>query len=427
MFTNIEPLLLNVLFLLTFLIFIPMLVERSHDKFSEKQKYWTKVSASFIAIVSCMSFPLILQEGFVFDLRNVAVIISSMYGGIPAAFFAWLVVNAYRLYLGGYGFYSNLMISTFVLISCLFLYPKFHHGSKNRKLLITSLFSTVLGLLVIVVLSLFFSVSISFFIGFIYLLILVITTVGSVYVIEILREDASLKRRVVKAEKMEVVSHLASSISHEVRNPLAVVKGFLQLMDKTELPREKQREFINLSINEINRANDIIKNYLTFAKPALENVRMVDIKEELQTTIEMITPLANMNCVAIESRLDTYMINGDPQLLQQSFLNITKNCIEAMPNSGRLIINTLQGDNEVVVKIADNGKGMSEQQLARIGEPYFTTKGREGTGLGMMVVFQIIEMLKGKITVTSKLDEGTTFLIRFPLANLGRKVPSTQE
>ena len=85
-----------------------------------------------------------------------------------------------------------------------------------------------------------------------------------------------------------------------------------------------------------------------------------------------------------------------------------------MPSGGKLLIKTEEINGEIVIEITDSGEGMSNEQLRRLGEPYFTTKGREGTGLGMMAVIKIIEILNGKLDVTSHINEGTTFRIRFP-------------
>lgn len=172
--------------------------------------------------------------------------------------------------------------------------------------------------------------------------------------------------------------------------------------------------FISYSLHEINRANDIIGNYLSFAKPALEKIILIDLKQELQKAINIITPMANMNCIEIVTKIDPHYFKGDPQLLQQGLLNITKNCIEAMPSGGILFIGTKEKNNKIMIRITDNGKGMTNDQLLRLGEPYFTTKGGEGTGLGMMAAIQIIEIMNGKLEVTSRINEGTQFKIHFP-------------
>ncbi len=180
------------------------------------------------------------------------------------------------------------------------------------------------------------------------------------------------------------------------------------------MEEDKRNKFIDISLQEIKRANDIIGNYLTFAKPAQQEYSNIELKQELNRSINVITPMANMNSVHIQTNIDTCYIKGDSQLLQQCFLNITKNSIEAMPNGGTLFINTEEINDEVVIEIADNGEGMMDEQLRRLGEPFLTTKGREGTGLGMMAVIRIIKMMNGKLDVKSKINEGTQFRIYFP-------------
>ncbi|WP_373558555.1 ATP-binding protein [Bacillus sp. FJAT-45350] len=144
----------------------------------------------------------------------------------------------------------------------------------------------------------------------------------------------------------------------------------------------------------------------------------MDIKHELNRAINIIMPMANMNCVEIQTTLNSYYIKGESQLLQQCLLNITKNCIEAMPEGGNLSISTnKEGSGKLVIKVKDTGKGMTDEQLARIGEPYFTTKGREGTGLGMMAAIQIISILNGTLEVKSVVNKGTEFTLYFPLIN----------
>jgi two-component system, sporulation sensor kinase B len=154
---------------------------------------------------------------------------------------------------------------------------------------------------------------------------------------------------------------------------------------------------LKISIEEIDRANDIIKNYLTFAKPSPDKIKILSSKEILCKTIPIITPLANFNSVTIDMKTENnYYFEGEEQIFQQCLINIMKNCIEAMPNSGTLSVKTEEKGSRFLIIIADNGCGMTKEQLSRLGEPYFTTKGREGTGLGMMAAFKIIETMKRK-------------------------------
>ncbi|MGK9185598.1 DUF4084 domain-containing protein [Priestia filamentosa] len=219
-----------------------------------------------------------------------------------------------------------------------------------------------------------------------------------------------------KSEKLEIVSHLAASISHEVRNPLTVAKGFMQLFYE-DLKRNSKKQLCDIAIKELDRAAEIINDYLMFAKPAIEHKEMISIWSELQHAVTIVTPLANMNTVQIQLPLphdEDGFILGDRQKLQQCLINVLKNGIEAMPNGGKLQVLLHHHHSDLQIDIHDSGKGMTQEQINRLGEPYFTTK-EKGTGLGMMVSFSIVKGMKGSINVTSEPQKGTCFSIKFPL------------
>ncbi|MFP3846517.1 DUF4084 domain-containing protein [Priestia filamentosa] len=219
-----------------------------------------------------------------------------------------------------------------------------------------------------------------------------------------------------KSEKLEIVSHLAASISHEVRNPLTVAKGFMQLFYE-DLKGNSKKQLCDIAIKELDRAAEIINDYLMFAKPAIEHKEMISIWSELQHAVTIVTPLANMNTVQIQLPLphdEDGFILGDRQKLQQCLINVLKNGIEAMPNGGKLQVLLHHHHSDLQIDIHDSGKGMTQEQINRLGEPYFTTK-EKGTGLGMMVSFSIVKGMKGSINVTSEPQKGTCFSIKFPL------------
>lgn len=412
---GIDTLLLNMLFILVFLLFVPLFLERYPKAISITRKRWIVTISAGIAVVCCMSFPITIFDGFIFDLRWIPVIVVGLYGGIPVSIFLTSLVLGYRLFLGGGGIYATIIISFFVLFFLIILTKNFVASSRKKKVMIGSCFSFATGILVLIVLKTGFHISLSPLLILVYLILTPSTTILVIYLSELIQETVYLNKKLIKAEKMEIVSHLASSISHEVRNPLAVVRGFLQMMEQMDLPESKRKEYLQISIGEIDRANDIIRNYLTFAKPSPENVEIIDIKQELEHAITIITPLANMNCVEVEMKIDHYHIKGEPQLLQQCLLNMTKNCLEAMPTGGILYIETKEQNHELVIQITDTGQGMTEEQLSRLGEPYYTTKGREGTGLGMMTAIQIIKLMNGRLDVRSKINLGTSFYIYLPI------------
>ena len=249
-----------------------------------------------------------------------------------------------------------------------------------------------------------------------YFVNIAITLVGTL-LIEVIRTNAELLENLMKAEKLKIVSHLAASISHEVRNPLTTCKGFLQLSHQEETAPHI-RNYLGTAIQELDRASNIINDYLTFAKPAPETMEEISVSDEIQNVVNILTPLANMNNVQlIYSKTDHVrcLILGDPRKLQQSLINIVKNGIESMHGGGELEINLTSDYSSVRIKIRDEGKGMSQHQMNRLGEPYFTTK-ENGTGLGMMVSFSLIKGMGGQVKVDSEVGKWTLFSIEFPVA-----------
>lgn len=410
-----KDLLLNVLFIIVFLLFIPLFLEINKKQFFTKYKKWINLILPALAIVGCMSIPITLIEGRFYDLRWVAIIVGGLYGGPVTSLFLVLFAVIYRLTIGGAGATTFLIGATIMLPFIFFFAKVFFTLSKKKKYIVGTSLSFIAFLVTILNSVVFFHVAFDSSFVLLYSFLVTGTTFLVIYLFEMFRETIMINERVVKAEKLELVSHLASSISHEVRNPLAVVRGFMQMMIQMDLSEEKRKEYLKIAIEEIDRANDIIRNYLTFAKPSLENEVIMDVKQELLKTIKIITPFLNMNCIEIKTKIETCFYKSEPQLFQQCFLNIMKNCIEAMPESGKLLIETEIQNDDFIIMISDTGKGMTPEQISRLGEPYFTTKGREGTGLGMMVVYQIVEMMRGEISVSSKIDEGTKFIIRLPL------------
>ncbi|MCM3791178.1 HAMP domain-containing histidine kinase [Domibacillus indicus] len=238
-------------------------------------------------------------------------------------------------------------------------------------------------------------------------------------IFHLLRESApsDIVRKLVEIEKLEMVSHLAASISHEVRNPLTVSRGFIQLSLEDRLNSQVRNHYINTAIEELDRATEIINDYLTFAKKETNEKGKTTVSKEIQRVINILAPLANMNNVEISLSLtknDHYLVCSEGRKLEQLLVNIIKNSIEAMPNGGKIQIDLTDSPSDVQINIQDEGIGMTQAQINRLGEPYFTTKA-QGTGLGMMVSFRILKEMNGKISVLSEVGEGTNWKISLPI------------
>ncbi|NEW07855.1 HAMP domain-containing histidine kinase [Paenibacillus sp. SYP-B3998] len=217
------------------------------------------------------------------------------------------------------------------------------------------------------------------------------------------------------SEKMEMISSLAASVAHEVRNPLQVTRGFLQLVAKSAT--DKNKEYMGIAIEELDRASNIITDFLTFAKPQLDEITELNIYKELKQIEGIILPLATLHGGGVSLNIPQELyIQGNSSKLKQAFINIIKNSIEAFRDEGQIHIWAYEESDQVFIHIKDNGEGIEPSKIAKLGEPYFSTK-TKGTGLGLMVTFRIIEVMKGSIVFKSQKNIGTEVIIRFPTLN----------
>ena len=193
-------------------------------------------------------------------------------------------------------------------------------------------------------------------------------------------------------------------------------EGFIQLLSE-DISTHSRKDYADIAIKELDRATEVINDYLTFAKPTLEKVEKINVNEEIQHAVNVITPLATMNGVQVKlSLLEQHLCftKGDRKKFQQCLINFLKNGIESMENNGELQILQTYTNGMIQIDILDQGKGMTQEQINRLGEPYFTTK-EKGTGLGMMVSYSIIRGMNGTIDVTSESEKGTRFTLKLPI------------
>lgn len=216
-----------------------------------------------------------------------------------------------------------------------------------------------------------------------------------------------------RSEKIEIIGELAASVAHEVRNPLQVTRGFLQLLSK-KYEQKKQQEYLCMALEELDRASNIITDFLTFAKPELDHICMLNIRDEVTHIEGILLPLANLSGGEIIVNIPrNLMIRGNSSKFKQALINIIKNSIESWHQEGHIKIWAYRDNSIIVIHIQDNGEGMNQEELTRLGEPYFSNK-TKGTGLGLMVTFRIIEVMNGKIHFISQKGVGTETIITFP-------------
>lgn len=418
--SDLKDLLLQIL-----LITIPIFIY--HNFFLEnvraENKYKDKlivVMLTGISIILCMSFPIYLSNDSRFDLRGIPLLMGTLYGGYRTGFFLAFLIMGYRTYLGiGLGFYHSIFTLLLVLPVIMWCYRYFKHGDRTTRKHLT-IFLSVYYAFVISVLSLSIGLVLEkdFLTLLIFDAIFVLSSCFLIYINENIRENYLLRKELQKTEKLRVLSDLTSAFAHEIRNPMQVNRGFLQLIKQEPIPVHV-KNYIEICMNEMDRANVIINDYLSFAKPQTEDLEMIDVSSHIMQVRNILAPYALMQKVEISCDIkENCFILANPQKINQCLINIVKNGIEAMTKGGTLVITCHpQQDRSVRIRIQDEGVGMSGEQMKRLGTLFYTLK-EKGTGLGLMVSYRIIQSFDGFIEVSSKLGKGTTFLITFPSVDL---------
>lgn len=223
-------------------------------------------------------------------------------------------------------------------------------------------------------------------------------------------EKKTTEETLRKTEKLSMIGELAAGIAHEIRNPLTTIRGFVQLLAETE----NGRKFTNTIIEEIERINFIVNEFMILAKPHTVYFSNCNLKNILSSAIQFLEPEALLKDVMIKSDLppEDVFVTGEKNQLKQVFLNLIKNSIEAMPTGGRIYVSIETTVDNIIITIRDEGIGMEAGHVEKLGEPFFTTK-HDGNGLGLMVSYKIIENHKGTINVKSQRNQGTSFIITF--------------
>jgi two-component system NtrC family sensor kinase len=268
-------------------------------------------------------------------------------------------------------------------------------------------------------------------------LAIILTTFLAMRIIFKRLEDADkgiseLNEQLIQSDKMAALGKMAAGIAHEVNNPLAVIgekAGWMRdlLLDEKFQESENLKEYatsINKIEEHVERARKVTHNMLGFARRMEHRLDDVDINHVLKQTIELLQNHAQINNIEISKdfQTDLPIVSSDQSQLQQVFLNLINNAIDAIEKDGLIEVKTRKEGSQVVIGIKDNGPGIPEKHLTKIFDPFFTTKDvGKGTGLGLSVSYNIIEKLGGLITVKSKLTEGTLFNVKLPIVSPERK------
>ena len=222
-------------------------------------------------------------------------------------------------------------------------------------------------------------------------------------------------QQLLQAEKLTSLGELSAGIVHEVRNPLASIKGAIEILGDELGPHSPRREFAEIAVKEIERLDKMVGEYLRFAQPGKLAVEPSNINDIVESVAALIENQALSKGILIEKELDDSIpkLSIDTEQIRQVLLNLAINALQAVSNGGRIAFTTKKKNELCVVEVEDSGEGISQANLAKIFDPFFTTK-EKGVGLGLSIAHKIINEHGGQLSASNR-KSGTVLQICLPL------------
>ncbi len=233
----------------------------------------------------------------------------------------------------------------------------------------------------------------------------------------------TLERQLNQKEKLASLGDMVAGVAHEVKTPLAIIKTRIQMWQQEIRKSDAIAEHISpesmqMVIDEINRLSTLVKRLLIFSRPIDKKMKLTDINKLINEVVSFISVERNNKTIAIGQNLksDLPLIQIDESSIKQVIINVLENSIEAMPEGGTINIasDIDAGNKKVIIEIADTGKGISEEIINKIFDPFYTSK-ESGVGLGLSISYQIVKAHNGEICFLKNLDKGTKCIIKLPL------------
>jgi signal transduction histidine kinase len=232
-------------------------------------------------------------------------------------------------------------------------------------------------------------------------------------------ERLRLKERLAHAERLSSMGEMAAGISHEIRNPLGIIRSSAELLKKKAAKIDSENTIPDIIVEEASRLNNIITDFINYAKPRSPNIAACRVEEVIEKNITFLEVQIKEQGYVIKKNYQNSLpeIMADSNLLYQSFLNIFINAMQAMPDGGRILVEVSSSDHLVTVHIDDEGQGIPNANLEKIWDPFFTTK-EKGTGLGLGIVKNIVESHGGSIQIMNRPVRGTRVTIELQVKQM---------
>jgi two-component system, NtrC family, sensor histidine kinase HydH len=249
-------------------------------------------------------------------------------------------------------------------------------------------------------------------------------------------ENSKLYQQMKERDRLATLGEMSAGLAHEIRNPLAAIKGAIQYLDPRKLP-EEDRQFLDIMIEEVNRLNAVVTEFLDYSRPLRPSMAPTDVNDVLTRTFRLLAGQVPAGVVpALQLAEDLPRVQADAEQLKQVFLNLALNAFQAMPRGGKLTVSTYAARDDlafwrdsgrrpdvVEIRFRDTGPGIPDDARESIFVPFYTTK-EKGTGLGLAICQRIVKAHQGSIAVRSNPGEGAEFLIALPGLREDRPVSS---
>jgi two-component system, NtrC family, sensor histidine kinase HydH len=252
--------------------------------------------------------------------------------------------------------------------------------------------------------------------GILFLILLFVVKRGESIMERRAQERLKLIEQLNRAKHLSTLGEMVAGISHEIRNPLGIIKSSSELLKKKMADRNPSSSIPDIILEESVRLDNIITDFLNFAKPKSPYLTACKIEDVLEKNINFLASQIKEEGYIIKKHYDNDLpeINADADMLYQAFLNILINAMQAMPEGGIIYVKVSAGDNAVTIMFEDEGEGIPEDIMEKIWDPFFTTKAK-GTGLGLGIVRNIIESHEGSVSIGNKPDTGTFVKVILPV------------
>ncbi len=250
--------------------------------------------------------------------------------------------------------------------------------------------------------------------GVLFLVLLFVVKRGEAIIEKRALERIRLKEKLSRAEHLSSLGEMVAGISHEIRNPLGIIMSSSELLKKKMA--DPSNPIPNVIIEESSRLNDIITDFLNFAKPRTPNLISCKIEDIIEKNITFLESQIKKEGYIIDKHYDNNLpeITADSDMLYQAFLNILINAMHAMPQGGEINVQIRSSDNAVKIFFEDQGEGIPEDIVEKIWDPFFTTKSK-GTGLGLGIVKNIIESHGGSVRISNRSVSGARVTVKIPV------------